>query len=65
MKKYALVFAAHYSVMLYESWLEYQVGCVLETSDDREYLEAEAEERNIAVQQDLYEDEEAYDQQFN
>lgn len=44
--KYALVLAAHFTVMLYETWEHYQVGCVLETSDDRKYLERQAEERN-------------------
>lgn len=65
MKGFSLVFTTHYIVVLYAHWYENQKGCVIETSDDREYLEGEAEERNIAVQQDLYEDEEAYNEQFS
>lgn len=63
MKKYALVFTRYYTVMLYEAWLELPRGCVMETSNDREYLEAEAEWRNISIQEELYEDEREYNGQ--
>lgn len=37
--------------MLYAGWLELLMGCVKETSDDREYLEGEAEAWNTELQQ--------------
>lgn len=63
MKEYALVYTDHFMVVLYASWLENQQGVVMETSDDREYLEGEAEARNIeAGEEDNYEDERLYDE---
>lgn len=53
-KKYALVLRKKCIVILYSTWEHSQQdGCVLETSEDKEYLERRAEEINYDREQTL------------
>lgn len=48
MKQYALVsIQTRFVVIPYATWMECPNGCVMQTSDDREELEQEAEWRNV------------------
>lgn len=57
MKKYALVYSHSglFFVMEYIDWVEYPIGCVMQTSDDELELCKEANWRNESIQDSCYE----------
>lgn len=67
MNKYALVSSKNgFVVMLYSNWIEFQNGCVMQTSNDIEQLEREAEWRNSDLEFMLeYEQYSEFDGSYN
>ena len=51
MKEYALVYSHSgvFVVTYYADWIEYTFGCVMQTSDDLDALEREADWRNQSI----------------
>ena len=62
--EYALVYTKYFTVILYSTWLELQIGCVMETSDNYDFLRSQADYRN-ELEEEVFELEEVFEFELN